>query len=346
MLNIPTIRLHNQLITNKVLKTPKEVVAHMGALQAQDYQMVKWGVGLRLPNATNSLIDSALSRGEILRTHVLRPTWHLVVPEDVRWMLMLTAPRIKSTSRAWAAHLGVDDKMLSRCHKTVEKVLVGNKQLTREEISSQLAQVGITLNNHQVAHVMMQAELDCLVCSGAPQGRKQTYTLMDERVIYKKLPYKDEALAMLARKFFTSHGPATLPDFSWWSGLPMAAARHALEMVKKEFSSEAIDEQTYWFSDNSCSTPADSQKSCHFLPAFDEYIVSYKDRQAVLHVDHYSKAISSNGIFKPTIVDNGQVIGLWKKEEKTIRVQLFENQSINKLDRVRLSAERLKEFWR
>jgi hypothetical protein len=168
----------------------------------------------------------------------------------------------------------------------------------------------------------MEAEIDSVICSGAMQGKKQTYALLEERVPVKWTLTKDEALALLAKKYFTSHGPATLPDFVWWSGLPVADARKALEMNKSDLFSETIGNDAYWFTEP-VSIPASLTNSVYLLPAFDEYLISYKNRIAAITIDHHKKAISNNGIFRPVIVVNGQISGLWKRtiKKETILVE-------------------------
>jgi hypothetical protein len=184
----------------------------------------------------------------------------------------------------------------------------------------------IPVNDNRMSHILSWVELDGLVCSGAPKGGKQTHALLEERVPKTKSITKEEALANLAKKYFASHGPATLQDFIWWSGLSAGDAKSALEMVKPDFVSETIDLQTYWF-DNSFSTPRHDKESVHLLPAFDEFIISYKDRSASLPFENHNKAISNNGIFRPVITVNGQVAGIWKrrikKDKVTVETEFF-----------------------
>ena len=194
---------------------------------------------------------------------------------------------------------------------------------------------------------MFRAELDGLVCNGAKRGNKQTYTLLAERVPRTKTITREEALAKLAQRYFTSHCPATLQDFVWWSGLPVADERHALEMVKKELISETIGSQTYWLI-NSFSIPKATDKSVYLLPAFDEFVISYKDRSAALNFENHKKAVTINGIFKPLIVINGQVTGIWKrvikKDKVVIETEFFKppNKPSKKL--IEKAAERYGRF--
>jgi len=197
--------------------------------------------------------------------------------------------------------------------------LRGGKHLTREELIAELEKAQIATNDNRASHLLLRAELDGIVCSGATKGKKQTYALLEERVPKTQPLTKEEALVNLARKYFTSHCPATIQDFVWWSGLSVSDTKYALEMVKLDFISETIDSQTYWFS-NSLSIPKSDQEFVYLLPAFDEFIISYKDRSASLPFENHNRTVSNNGIFRPVIVVNGQVIGIWKRTTKKDKV--------------------------
>jgi len=321
-------RLINQQIAQPNFKTAKELVSWMGAMQAQDGTMVNWAIGLRLPESTSEQITAALNTGELIRTHLLRPTWHVVAAEDIYWLLDLTAPQIKALLKSRHKGLELNEAIFATCQTVIEDALAGGKQLTREELMTELGKAGIPTDNNRSAHIMLQAELDGIVANGAVRGKQATYALLAERVPKSKPLHREEALAKLARTYFTSHGPATLADFVWWSGLSVADARHGLALIKSELVSEQIESQTYWFA-NSFSLPQNENESIYVLPAFDELIISYKDRSAVLTMENHKQAVSENGIFRPTIVLNGTVIGTWKrtaKKDKTL-VEAFLFQS-------------------
>lgn len=325
--NIARIRLASQQIVATKCRTAKEVVAWMGAMQAQDYNMAKWAIGLRLPASTDEIIQEAINNGEVLRTHILRPTWHFVSAEDIYWMLELTAPRMKTLQRGRQKELGLTQRILAKSNSIIAKALSGGKHLSREELMALLEKSGIDTGNQKSYHLMHTAELNGIVCSGKINEKKQTYALLEERVQKTKSLTREEALARLAQKYFTSHCPATLQDFTWWSGLSAIDARHALEMVKNNFISETIGAQTYWLT-NSFSIPETNKTSVYLLPAYDEFIISYKDRSAVLPLEHNRKAVSNNGLFRPVILVNGKVTGLWKrtfvKDTVIVEAQFFE----------------------
>ncbi len=290
------------------------MVSHFGAMQAQDYAMSKWAVGIRLA-ATECAVEQSITNGEIIRTHVLRPTWHLVAAEDIRWMLDLTAPQVKKQYLSMCNTLDVDGKALKSYNKTIAKALKDNKHLTREEIMQRLKLKGSYTNDVRPALIMMNAEQEGIVCNGPMRGKQFTYALMDERVPDAKKLIKEEALEKLAARYFRSHGPATLQDFTWWSGLSVADSKLALELTKHNLHSVGVGGLVYWFYEPHLSAALDTD-SVHFLPAFDEFLISYKDRTASIPVTHQPNAFTRNGIFKPVIVANGKVVGTWKRTLK------------------------------
>jgi len=321
----PNKRLVNHLLAKSKFTLPHQVVAWMGAMQAQDFNMVKWAIGVRIPDCTEKMVVDSFNKGEILRIHVLRPTWHLVAPEDIRWMLQLTAPRIVSSMKSRDDELGITGKFCATGFQIIEKALRDNHHLTRDELVERLQMNKIAVNSSQMYHLMFHAELTGLVCSGVLQEKEQTYALLEERVPEVKPLSRDEALAKMAKTYFTGHAPATLQDFVWWSGLSVADARNGLESVKPFLVSEKYDERIYWMPSDTENIAAENEK-VHLLPAFDEYIVAYKNRSAVLPEANYQRAVSSNGVFRPVIMRNGRVIGIWKKEvrkNKTISTNFF-----------------------
>jgi hypothetical protein len=325
LIDIATYRLASQQISASQCSTAQETVAWLGAVQAQDYPMAKWAIGLRFPNATDSIIEQAIDNAEIIRTHIMRPTWHFVSAKDIRWMMELTAPHLKRTATAAFRKFGLDEKLIVRCNKIIEKSLRG-KQLTREEIMLELQKNKIPTHEMRSIYIMFNAEINGIVCNGSKRNKQHTYALLDERVPHTKNYKREEALAELAKRYFSSHGFATLYDFVWWSGLPVGDARKGIESSKDQLACEKISGKEYWYNPSlKFKTPA--KESIYFLPAFDEYMVSYKDRSASLDVAHFSKAIYSNGIFKPIIVHNGQVIAIWKrtlqKDKYYIEPQFF-----------------------
>jgi len=316
-MDIARQRLHNQLITQRTFEEPVDVVQWLGAVQAQDYAAAKWAVGLRMQNAVDDDIERAFADGAILRTHVMRPTWHFVSPTDIRWLLALTAPRVKAVMAYYDRQLELDDAVFLRSNAALTKALQGGRQLTRTELASVLQQVGIAAKNGQrLPHLMMRAELDGIICSGARRGKQFTYALLDERVPQSRTLEQDEALVEFVRRYFTSHGPATLQDFVWWSGLTVAEARAGLDMNASQLLHEAIEGQIYWFSESK-PLRKDISQMAHLLPNFDEYTVGYKNRSVLLDASHTNKLDAKDSVLlNNVIVLNGRVVGTWKRTLK------------------------------
>lgn len=318
-MKIPNIRLQNQQLLNPLFCQPKELVSWLGAMQAQNYSMVKWAVGMRLKSATIQTVEEALRKGEILRTHVMRPTWHLVAAEDIRWMLKLSARRIKSANDSFAKgyNLEITDELYAKSYNLLEKILCGNKSLTKQEIAEHFCCSGILVeaDNHRMTRFMVRAEQEGIVCSGEDKGGKYTYALLEERVPPVPEITKDEALARLARSYFRSHAPAVLQDFIWWSGLPVSEAKQAIYLIESELTAEQWNGQT-WYVHEACRTRGKVSGRLHLLPSYDEYLLGYKDRTDVLPKEHYPKAFTNNGLFYPVILHEGQVIGNWSKSAK------------------------------
>ncbi len=316
-------RLHNQHIAEPTFEHPKDVVEWLGAVQAQDYAAALWAVGLRLQDVTSDDLEQAFADGTILRTHVMRPTWHFVSPADIGWLLALTAPRVNAANASRYRQLELDEIIFGRSQEALVKALQGGKQLTRPELVPVLKQAGIATDDAQrLTHLMMQAELDGIVCSGGRQGKQFTYALLEERTPQAKTLDREEALAKLVRRYFTSHGPATVHDFVWWSGLTAADARVGLQMVSSHLQYEVVDGQTYWFS-ASTSPAKDLSQKASLLPNFDEYLVGYTDRSIVFDASHTHMLDAwGNILFHHTMVLDGRVVGTWKRTLNKDRVIL------------------------
>jgi len=306
-----SLRLGGHFLSQPLSGTPGKLIEKMGAIQAQDFAMAKWAMGIRLSECTNQTIMEAYNRGEILRTHILRPTWHFVSPLNIRWMLSLTAGKIKSSTKSRDRDLGITEELYERANRIIRKSLEGNKCLTRDALALKIEKAKIENDTAHMTHFLMRAEAEGIICSGALDKNVHTYALLEERVPPVPALSKEEALAQLVRIYFTTRAPATLQDFCWWSNLSLTEAEKGLNAVKQEFSPEKIGGQTYWFAHS--YNPEESSNNVFLLPAFDEYIISYRDRSAVLLSETQSKAISSNGVFRPTVAAKGKVIGLWKK---------------------------------
>lgn len=311
------IRLLSHQLAKPRFKSPKELVPWMGAIQAQEYAMAKWAVGTRLKSSSLQVVDDALAKGEILRTHILRPTWHFVVAEDIRWMLQLSGARIRTAFESYARSnkIEITESDYIRGCNLLEKLLGGNNSLTKQELKDGFCKAGMEVDNFLISLFLIRAETDGLVCSGVDKNRKPTYALLEERVPSVKELHREEALARLATLYFQSHSPATLPDFVWWSGLTATEARHAIALIEGDLLAEKYDSETFYLH-TSCDYKARCRKVLHLLPSYDEYLISYKDRTTVMQREHHPKAFNTFGIFYPVILYNGRIIGNWKKDSK------------------------------
>jgi hypothetical protein len=307
-------RLNNQQISATLFSKPQEMVSWMGALQAQDYSMAKWALGCRLPGSTDRQIEKDFQEGKILRTHVLRPTWHFVDPRDVRWMLELTAPGIRAFARNHYANLGIDSRLLKRSKRILEKALDSTGGMARNELKKWFVRAKIDTADARFGFLLLDAELDGLICSAGRRGNQFAYGLLEQIVAPSKSLTADESLAELTKRYFTSHGPALMQDFAWWSGLPLTEIKKGLAMNGSGLISEKRMDQTYW-SSSSAANQVKPLKGAYFLPGFDEYFIGYKDRSVLTDPAFAKKIMGVNGIFRPTLIRNGKITGLWKRAE-------------------------------
>lgn len=303
-------RLVNQQLASTGFTSSAALVRWMGCIQAQDFAGAKWAIGNRIRGLTEAAIEKDFNEGRFLRTHILRPTWHFVAPEDIRWMLRLTAPRIKAFSKNMHRNLEISAAILKRSNALIEKTLGGGRQLTRQELLPVLKKARINTDDIRLGFLLMDAELNGIICSGPRKGKQFTYALLEERVAPAPALSRQEALGELARRYFMSRGPATLPDFAWWGGLTLTDAREGFEQCRGQLVNEVINGQAYWFSPD-VPLKAGAAKAVYLLPAYDEYAVSYKDRSDILPADAAVK--TGNGIFKPIIVAGGKMAGTWQR---------------------------------
>ncbi len=316
-------RLLQQRLSGPRFATPAEAVEGFGAVQAQAYAWALWGVAQRTGGADHAAVEQALDAGAILRTHVLRPTWHFVAPADLRWMLALTAPRVKALLAPYDRKLALDAETLARGHGLIVAALAGGASATRPELAAALRAGGIEAQGQRLAHVLMHAELDALVCSGPRRGPHHTYALVDERVPPTPPRAQDEACAELLLRYLHAHGPATPHDFAWWSGLRLTDARAALEELRPQVASETIDDDVYWYARDTPALGEAPALQVHLLPPFDEYLVAYRNR-APLIAPAAAQAFSAamDAISTPVVLVNGRVAGRWRRTEVGARVEV------------------------
>ena len=341
-------RLVDQRIESQKLDKPEEVVRWLGAIQAQDYMQSLWAIGLRLKSAAMADIEQAIREAKIIRTWPMRGTLHFVPPEDVKWMLKLSASRMLVKDGRRLEQLGLDEAIMERCKELFHDALDGNKRLSRPDMMRLLEDAGISTGNQRGYHILWYVAQSGLICLGAMQDKQQTFVLLDEWAPDSRRLSQEEALVELARRYFASHGPASVHDFAWWSGLTVTEARAGLEATGSGLVSERIDGKDYWMTSDTMSHIAHDKSSVDLLPGFDEYLLGYKDRSAVLAAEHAPKIVPGrNGVFRPIIVVGGRVVGTWKRSLKknSIHITLIPFTSLDDSEEEAIeAAERYSDF--
>jgi hypothetical protein len=341
-------RMANLRLSGAPLERAEDVFHCLGAVQSQDFGPAKWSVGQRVVGGTDTSIERLFDEGGLLRTHVLRATWHFVLPEDIRWMLQITGPRVHAGNAYMYRRLELDDEALATSRRVIEAALEGGAQLTRKEVERELTAAGIGSEGFRLGYILMNAELGGLICSGARRGRQQTYALLEERVPRAESLTADEALARLTLRYFTSHGPATAKDFSWWSSLTLTEIRRGLAMVGSQLEQEVIDGLTYWFAP-SMPPPPEPSTSMHLLQGYDEYIVGYSESKFLLAIGRSEQLRSLyRPVYNGVILFGSQVAGYWKrtiqKDALVVEAALFAPLDAAQTQALADAADRMGEF--
>ncbi len=301
-----------------------DVVAWMGAIQAQDYLASLWAVALRLPGAiTEAQVEQAIAGGEIVRVHAFRGTWQLIAPADVRWLLELVGPRLIAGWAGRFRQLGLGATDFRRSEQAMAGALAGGRELTRTELAAAVRAAGVATDGQRMAHMLVRAELAGLLCGGARRGKQFTYALLDDRVPARApaLP-RHQAVAELTRRYLRSRGPATDRDLAWWTGLPLGEVREAIESIGGELRARAIEGQIGWSAAGArAGSPA---PAAHLLPPFDEYLIAYRDRSAMLDAAHIGRINAGGGMLGSCILVDGRVAGTWRRtlNRKHVLVEL------------------------
>lgn len=333
-------RLHAVGLDGPRWSAPEDVVRHLTAVQSQDYWPALWSVAQRMPDAggrpapEESMHDTC-QQGRLLRTHVLRPTWHFVLPEDIRWLVRLTGPRVHQINRSLRATLGLDDDTLARSAAVLRAELEGGRAKTRKELVPALAAAELPSSGVALAYVLMSAELDALICSGPMTGKQQTYALLEERVPPARPRTDDEALEELVRRYFTSHGPATPKDLRWWASLTLTQIARGIELAGDALRRDEADGVTYWSGaedGDAGRRPAPGTSGAgsrvRLLQTYDEVVVGYTQSKWLLDVSgRATAAFRSRSRFNALVMVDGQVVGCWKRtlgaRTALLEVQLF-----------------------
>jgi hypothetical protein len=304
-------RLDNQGLSRIRFGAAGDIVRWFVAVQSQDFTGAKWALGQRLGGATDAEIEQAFDAGELLRTHVMRPTWHFVAPEDIRWLLALTAPRVQQFNGSTYRKYEMDARTISRSRDAIERALEESGYLTREELGAAIRRAKIPFDGIRLAYFVMHAELEAAICSGPRRGKQFTYALTERRAPRARRLTREESLIELTRRYFTSHGPATARDFAWWSGLSVKDARIGLAALDGIVASESIGRLTYWFIPSRQHARPDGPL-VHLLPNYDEALIAYKDRDVPGALPAPAR-MKGHGNFPHQLFVDGQVAGAWRR---------------------------------
>jgi hypothetical protein len=342
-------RLVNQHLLAPELATAAEVVSRLGAVQAQDYGGAKWALSQRTLGLTDVEVEREISSGQILRTHVLRPTWHFVVAPDIRWMLELTSKRINASMSASHRRLELDDDEFRKSRRVLSRVLGDGSHRTRDELGRALSSAKIAVNDRlRLMHLMMRAELDGVVCSGERKGKQFTYALLDQRVPAIPRIDRDEALAELARRFFTTRGPATIDDFAWWSGVTKADGRRGVAAVGAELREERHDGTSYYSATVERRATLRGVQA-HLLPNYDEWFIGFKDRSAAIdRLQRKGVNPRLDGVSGNLLTIGGQVVGGWTRvlgNDLAVSITLLDNLSARERSAVDSAVRKFGAFF-
>src|SRR5512134_1671924 len=318
-------RFHTQHLAGPPLETAEAVVRLLVAVQSQDYPGAKWSLGQRVRGATDAALDREFSEGRILRTHVLRPTWHFVTPDDIRWLLRLSAPRVLAQCAYQYPALELDQALFRRTHTLFERALRDGRHRTRTELGAILGRAGIAATGQRLAYIVAEAELTGLVCSGPLRGKQHTYALLAERAPRARVLERDEALAELTLRFFTGHGPATGRHFAWWAGLTVADATAGLHLVGDRLTRLEQDGHTWWLGPGREPTRRGGP-AAYLIPEFDEALLGYKEAPPPDLPRARGKARWKERWPRPVVI-RGKRAGVWRRTiargEALVEADLF-----------------------
>ncbi|MFN8468391.1 MAG: winged helix DNA-binding domain-containing protein [Caldilineaceae bacterium] len=348
-------RLFNQRLLTSSFQQPVEVVQWLGAAQAQDFAGAKWSLGMRLDPAAAAVSDAAVEQafdaGTVLRTHVLRPTWHFVAPADIRWLLALTAPRVHLLNATYYRRVGLDDDLYARSREVMIRALAGSTYQTRDELRQALDAAHIAEDVElRMIYILIRAELDGLICSGPRRGKQFTYALLDERVPSTVPLGREEALAELVRRYYTSHGPATAYDLARWASLTLEDVRAGLAATSSHLQSEEVEGQTYWYDSTlpAAAAPSGRESVAYLLSIYDEYVIGYKEWSAIASAEDAARLRALANDLTSVVLVDGRIVGTWKraidKRRATVTLRPLRPLEPEEMDAIAAAADRLGAF--
>jgi len=286
-------------------------------VQSQEYGPSKWALGQRTESCSDETVEDAYVRGKLLRTHLLRPTWHSTTVDDIRWLLRLTSPRVEVQNGYPYRRLELDDRTLGRGKEVLAEALRGGAHLTRPELAERLLDAGIATDGQRLAYIVMHAELAGLVCSGPRRGKQHTYALLDERAPGPEGPSGEAALAELGLRFFTSHGPACARDLAWWATLKVSDAKKAAALAGDRLDSFEFDGRTYWHGE--IPEAGDDAAEALLLPDYDETFVGYRSPRVSLR----GRSEDMSAVFERPVTIDGVSVANWKRKVEPKRIQVW-----------------------
>lgn len=311
-INPVAIRLLNHQLIAPRFDRPEDVVSHLGAMQAQENRLMRWAVALRTKHPSADAFRQAYDSGRIIRVHMHRATWQLVTAEDYGWMRELCGPRGLAGTLGWmhSNKISISDKEHSQIKDILCQVTSDKRSATKNDYEEALADKGIEMDEHRLSYHVRICEFEGELCSGDLLPMRPSYSLVSEKIPHTTYMDRDQSLAMLARKYFQSHSPATLEDFVWWSGLSVSDCRQGMASLGDELRSDPWQGREFHTLE-SCRRRGFRRGELTLLPSYDEYLIGYKSRDVVLAAEHSHHAHTKNGIFYPVILRDGAVCGNW-----------------------------------
>ena len=321
-MNPVTARLLNQQLAAPQYSSPVQVVAHMGAMQAQEYRMMRWAVAMRTSRPSIEAFRKAYDSGAIMRQHLMRGTWQLITAIDRPWMMELFAPKAKAVITGWmkANRIDIPNDEQRHIRDIIIETAGSKSSVTEQDFARALMERDILMDKHRLSYHIRFNELLGVLTSGLLDDRKATYRLAPETA---NTIGRDESLALMARKYFQSRCPATFEDFVWWSGLGASDCRRGMELINQELHAEKWHGREFLIHE-SCRTHGFRKGSVLLVPPYDEYLIAYKSRDVVLPPEYSHKAHNNSGIFYPIVVHDGTVCGNWSPFRKTLQYSLFD----------------------
>lgn len=323
-MNPVNIRLLNQQLASPQFRDPAAVVSHLGAVQAQEYRLMRWAVAMRTANPSARAFRAAYDAGRIVRLHLLRGTWQLVSGDDYWWMLGLCASKAERVIRGWmsANKISIPETELYRVREIIALTVEEKGSVTKEDFVQALAERDMVMDDHRLSYHIRMSELCGLLCSGDLLPMKASYSLSSRKLGSARPVDRDEALALLARKYFQSHSPATFEDYVWWSGMGVGDCRRGMSLLGGELLSFMWNGREFHMHE-SCRTRGFRSGNAVLLPPYDEYLIGYKSRDLSLPPEHMAKAHNNSGNFYPILLHDGMVCGNWAPFRNALECSYF-----------------------